>query len=79
MLEKKKEKAVKTAEKFSKQASMDADVEPMSAEEMKALIEQAKASEGDELSDVWVLDQLYTMIKKPRHVWRGFFILDLIF
>ena len=48
VLEKKKEKAVKTAEKFSKQASMDADVEPMSAEEMKALIEQAKASEGDD-------------------------------
>jgi ribonucleoside-diphosphate reductase alpha chain len=48
VLEKKKEKAVKTAEKFSQQSSKDAEVEPMSAEEMKALIEQAKASEGDD-------------------------------
>jgi len=48
VLQQKQEKAAKTAEKFSKQTSMDADVEPMSAEEMKALIEQAKASEGDD-------------------------------
>ena len=31
VLEKKKEKAVKTAEKFSQQSSKDAEVEPMSA------------------------------------------------
>ena len=48
VLEKQKKKAANTAQKFSKQASMDAEVEPMSAEEMKALIEQAKASEGDD-------------------------------
>jgi len=48
VLEQQKQKAAKTAEKFSQQAVVDADVEPMSAEEMKALIEQAKASEGDD-------------------------------
>jgi ribonucleoside-diphosphate reductase alpha chain len=48
VLEKQKQKAANTAQKFSKQTSTDAEVEPMSAEEMKALIEQAKASEGDD-------------------------------
>ncbi|MGB1308666.1 MAG: ribonucleoside-diphosphate reductase subunit alpha [Oceanihabitans sp.] len=40
-----KQKAAKTAEKFAKQTT---DVEPMSAEEMKALIAQAKEAEGDD-------------------------------
>ena len=48
VLEQQKQKAAKTAEKFSQQTAVDTDVEPMSAEEMKALIEQAKASEGDD-------------------------------
>ena len=48
VIEKKQEKAAKTAEKFAKQTAMDANVEPMSAEEMKALIAQAKESEGDD-------------------------------
>ena len=48
VLEKKQEKAAKTAEKFAQQTAMDANVEPMSAEEMKALIAQAKESEGDD-------------------------------
>jgi ribonucleoside-diphosphate reductase alpha chain len=39
------QKAAKTAETFSQQAK---DVEPMSAEEMKALIAQAKEAEGDD-------------------------------
>ena len=47
VIEKKQEKAAKTAEKFSKDAP-SVDVEPMSAEEMKALIEQAKEAEGDD-------------------------------
>ena len=47
VLEKQKQKAVNNAQKFSKE-TMDAEVEPMSSEEMKALIEQAKASEGDD-------------------------------
>lgn len=48
VIEKKQEKAAKTAEKFAQQKAMDANVEPMSAEEMKALIAQAKESEGDD-------------------------------
>ena len=48
VIEKKQEKAAKTAEKFAKQTAMDANVEPMSPEEMKALIAQAKESEGDD-------------------------------
>lgn len=46
VVEKKKAKAAKTAEKFAEEVKVD--VEPMTAEEMKALIEQAKASEGDD-------------------------------
>lgn len=42
-----KEQAAKTAAKFAKETS-DVEVEPMSAEEMKALIEAAKANEGDD-------------------------------
>jgi ribonucleoside-diphosphate reductase alpha chain len=38
--------AVKTAEKFSEQNNTE--VEPMSAEEMKALIDQSKAGQGDD-------------------------------
>ncbi|WP_242202987.1 ribonucleoside-diphosphate reductase subunit alpha [Aestuariivivens insulae] len=44
---KKKKLAVQNAAKFAKQ-STPVEVEPMSAEEMKALIAQAKASEGDD-------------------------------
>jgi ribonucleoside-diphosphate reductase alpha chain len=40
------EKAAKTAAKFAKQQSVE--IEPMSAEEMKELIAQAKAAEGDD-------------------------------
>ena len=46
VVSKKKAKAAKTAEKFAEEVKVD--VEPMSAEEMKALIEQAKAGEGDD-------------------------------
>jgi ribonucleoside-diphosphate reductase alpha chain len=42
-----KETAAKTAEKFAKKTT-EVDVEPMSAEEMKALIAQSKAGHGDE-------------------------------
>ncbi|WP_026754111.1 ribonucleoside-diphosphate reductase subunit alpha [Sediminibacter sp. Hel_I_10] len=47
---KQQEHAAKTAEKFAskKPSSVDVDVEPMSAEEMKALIAQAKDAEGDD-------------------------------
>jgi len=38
---------VKTAEKFAKKVK-EVEVEPMSAEEMKALIAQAKEGEGDD-------------------------------
>lgn len=48
VLEKQKAKAAKTAERFTQQTTLEQEVEPMSAEEMKALIEQAKASEGDD-------------------------------
>ncbi|WP_228852704.1 ribonucleoside-diphosphate reductase subunit alpha [Aegicerativicinus sediminis] len=41
-----KEKAAQTATKFAAQTTKGVEVEPMSAEEMKALIAQAKASEG---------------------------------
>lgn len=45
----KKEKlAAQNAAKFAKQATPEVDVEPMSPEEMKALIAQAKAGEGDD-------------------------------
>ena len=47
VIEQRKQKAAKTAAKY-KQETTDVDVEPMSAEEMKALIEQAKAAEGDD-------------------------------
>jgi len=47
-----KQKAVQTAEKFAEKAtnspSKKVDVEPMSAEEMKALIAQAKDGQGDD-------------------------------
>lgn len=46
VVEQQKQKAAKTAAKFVKETS--ADVEPMSAEEMKALIAQAKEAEGDD-------------------------------
>ena len=46
VVSKKKAKAAKTAEKFAEEVKVD--VEPMSAEEMKSLIEQAKAGEGDD-------------------------------
>jgi ribonucleoside-diphosphate reductase alpha chain len=46
VLEKQQEKAAKTAAKFSKESAVE--VEPMSAEEMKALIAQAKEAEGDD-------------------------------
>ncbi len=46
---KKNKLAAQNAAKFAKQnASQQAEVEPMSAEEMKALIAQAKAGEGDD-------------------------------
>jgi ribonucleoside-diphosphate reductase alpha chain len=41
-----KQQAVKTAEKFAQQTATE--VEPMSADEMKALITQAKEGEGDD-------------------------------
>ena len=46
VIEKKQKKAAKTAAKFSQETA--ADVEPMSADEMKALIAQAKEAEGDD-------------------------------
>ena len=46
VVSKKKAKAAKTAEKFAEEVKVD--VEPMSSEEMKALIQQAKAGEGDD-------------------------------
>lgn len=45
---KKKKLAAQNAAKFAKQNTQPIEVEPMSAEEMKALIAQAKASEGDD-------------------------------
>jgi len=49
LLEKQKETAAKTAKKFAnKSASEAVEVEPMSAEEMKALIAQSKEAEGDD-------------------------------
>ncbi|GAA4895323.1 ribonucleoside-diphosphate reductase subunit alpha [Flaviramulus aquimarinus] len=45
---KKKKLAAQNAAKFAKQNTPEVDVEPMSAEEMKALIAQAKAGEGDD-------------------------------
>jgi len=50
IVEKKQQKAVKTAEKFAKNAKeiKEVGVEPMTAEEMKALIAQAKEGEGDD-------------------------------
>jgi ribonucleoside-diphosphate reductase alpha chain len=46
VLEKQQEKAANTAAKYSQETTVD--VEPMSAEEMKALIQQAKEAEGDD-------------------------------
>ncbi len=46
--EQKKQVAVKNAAKFAKQTTPEVEVEPMSAEEMKALIAQAKEAEGDD-------------------------------
>ncbi|GAB4161681.1 MAG: ribonucleoside-diphosphate reductase subunit alpha [Winogradskyella sp.] len=45
VVEKQKEKAAKTAAKFTEETT---EVEPLTAEEMKALIAQAKESEGDD-------------------------------
>jgi len=45
---KKQQKAAETAAKFAKQTAEKVEVEPMSAEEMKALIAQAKEAEGDD-------------------------------
>ncbi|WP_452223994.1 ribonucleoside-diphosphate reductase subunit alpha [Lacinutrix chionoecetis] len=44
----KQQKAVKTAEKFAKQTAETPEGTPMSPEEMKALIAQAKEAEGDD-------------------------------
>ncbi|WP_299884886.1 ribonucleoside-diphosphate reductase subunit alpha [uncultured Lacinutrix sp.] len=44
----KQQQAAKTAEKFAKQAAEKPEGTPMSAEEMKALIAQAKEAEGDD-------------------------------
>jgi ribonucleoside-diphosphate reductase alpha chain len=44
----KQQKAADTAAKFAKQTAEKIEVEPMSAEEMKALISQAKEAEGDD-------------------------------
>jgi ribonucleoside-diphosphate reductase alpha chain len=46
VLEKQQEKAANTAAKFSQETAVE--VEPMSPEEMKALIQQAKEAEGDD-------------------------------
>ena len=46
VLEKQQEKAANTAAKFSQEAAVD--VAPMSPEEMKALVQQAKEAEGDD-------------------------------
>jgi len=43
-----KQKAEKTAEKFAKQTTATEEVEPMSAEELKTLIVQAKEGQGDD-------------------------------
>lgn len=45
---KKKKLAAQNAAKFAKQNTPEVEVEPMSAEEMKALIAQAKEGEGDD-------------------------------
>ena len=45
---KKKKLAAQNAAKFAKQNIPEVEVEPMSAEEMKALIAQAKEGEGDD-------------------------------
>ena len=47
VVEQKQQKAVKTAEKFAEKIT-EVDVKPMTAEEMKALIAQAKEGEGDD-------------------------------
>ena len=46
VLEKQQEKAANTAAKFYQESAVD--VAPMSAEEMKALVQQAKEAEGDD-------------------------------
>ncbi|MBT8304130.1 MAG: ribonucleoside-diphosphate reductase subunit alpha [Bacteroidia bacterium] len=45
---KRKQKATKTAEKFAEKTAPKPEIEPMSAEEMKALIAQSKEAEGDD-------------------------------
>jgi ribonucleoside-diphosphate reductase alpha chain len=45
---KKQQKAAETAAKFAKQTAEKVETEPMSPEEMKALIAQAKEAEGDD-------------------------------
>lgn len=45
---KKKKIAAQNAAKFAKQTTQETEVEPMTAEEMKALIAQAKEAEGDD-------------------------------
>ncbi|SDR68757.1 ribonucleoside-diphosphate reductase alpha chain [Formosa sp. Hel1_31_208] len=44
----KQQKAAETAAKFAKQTAEKVEVEPLSADEMKALIAQAKEAEGDD-------------------------------
>jgi ribonucleoside-diphosphate reductase alpha chain len=44
----KQQKAAETAAKFAKQTAEKVETEPMTAEEMKALIAQAKEAEGDD-------------------------------
>ncbi|PTM11831.1 MAG: ribonucleoside-diphosphate reductase subunit alpha [Bacteroidetes bacterium] len=45
---KKQQKAVETAAKFAKETAAKIEVEPMSPDEMKALLAQAKEAEGDD-------------------------------
>ena len=45
---KKQQKAAETAAKFVKETTSKIEVEPMSADEMKALLAQAKEAEGDD-------------------------------
>jgi ribonucleoside-diphosphate reductase alpha chain len=48
IVEQKQQKAADTAAKFANKIAKKVDTEPMSAEEMKALITQAKEAEGDD-------------------------------
>ena len=47
VVEQQQQKAIQTAEKFAQQVT-ETEVEPMTADEMKALVTQAKAAEGDD-------------------------------